>query len=288
MARPRRLQIPGGFYHVMARGNAKAPVFLDDIDRQHFLAGLHRVATRLDWRVLAFCLMPNHYHLLLETPEATLARGMRDVNGAYAQGFNYRHGRVGHVFQGRYKAVLVERGAHLLEAIRYVVRNPVAAGLCAAPEDWPWSSHRATLGLSTVPPCLTMHAALRQFGSDVATARVQYAKFVAVDVAIENEGWMHPIVAGSELFAEKAAGRPIQSLEVPRAHRATHSLRHYRRQGKDRNEGMRLAYASGVYSLAEIGRHFGVHYSTVSRVCRGPKRSAGQTDSLDTVRQFKT
>jgi REP element-mobilizing transposase RayT len=268
MARPLRLQIPGGFYHVMARGNAKAPVFLDDIDRQQFLGILHRVATRLDWRVLAFCLMANHYHLLLETPQATLARGMRDVNGGHAQGFNHRHGRVGHVFQGRYKAVLVERGAYLLEVIRYIVRNPVAAGLCAVPEDWHWSSHRATIGLSAAPPCLTVHAALRQFGSDVATARLQYAKFVAVDVAIENDGWIHPIVAGSESFAEGAAVRPTLSLEAPRAHRAIHSLRHYQRQGRGRDEAMRLAYASGVYSLAEIGRHFGVHYSTVSRVCR--------------------
>ena len=189
----------------MARGNVKAPVFLDDIDRQQFLAGLHRVATRLDWRVLAFCLMLNHYHLLLETPQATLARGMRDVNGAYAQGFNYRHARVGHLFQGRYKAILVERGAYLLEVIRYIVRNPVTAGLCAAPEDWHWSSHRATLGLSTAPPCLTIHAALRQFGADVALARAQYARFVAVDGAIQHDGWMHPIVAGSDQFAKEAS-----------------------------------------------------------------------------------
>ena len=271
MARPLRLQVPGGFYHVMARGNAKAHVFLDDTDRQQFLANLHRVATRLDWHLLAFCLMANHYHLLLETPRATLARGMRDLNGAHAQAFNHRHGRVGHVFQGRYKAVLVQRGAYLLEVIRYIVRNPVAAGLCAAPEDWHWSSHRATLGLSTAPPCLRVHTTLRHFGTEVATSRAQYARFVAVDVAIKNDGWMHPIVAGTDPFAKSAVGEQPQSSEIPRTQRATQTLRHYQRQSCDRNEAMRLAYASGLYSLAEIGRHFGLHYSTVSRVCRVPE-----------------
>ena len=257
----------------MARGNAREVVFVDDTDCQHFLNELQRVVVRLDWQVLAYCLMPNHYHLLLRTPDATLARGMRDVNGSYAQGFNRRHARVGHVFQGRYKAFLIEKGAYLLEVIRYIARNPVSAGLCGSPDEWAWSSHRAVLGRSSVPPCLDASAVLTHFGPDVPTARTRYTAFVAVGGPVTDDGWMHPVVVGGEAFIATAVHHhPQPSRETPRRHRAPCPLAAYERQAGNRNEAITLAYASGLFSLSEIGRHFGLHYSTVSRVCRSLRR----------------
>ena len=148
MARPLRIEFPGALYHVTARGNARAPIFLEDADRQLLLATLGDAHERHGWLCHAYCLMPNHYHLLLGTPEANLSQGMRQLNGLYTQRFNRRHDRVGHVFQGRFKGILVERGAHLLELARYIVLNPVRAGIVACAEAYRWSSLRATQDLT--------------------------------------------------------------------------------------------------------------------------------------------
>ena len=148
MARPLRIEFPGALYHVTARGNARAPIFLEDADRQLLLATLGDANERHGWLCHAYCLMPNHYHLLLGTPDANLSRGMRQLNGLYTQRFNRRHDRVGHVFQGRFKGILVEREAHLLELARYIVLNPVRAGIVACAEAYRWSSLRATQDLT--------------------------------------------------------------------------------------------------------------------------------------------
>ncbi len=129
MARPLRLSYPGALYHVTARGNARQAIYTDDADRQIFLSVLEDVVARYHWLCHAYCLMDNHYHLLLETPEENLSAGMRQVNGVYTQRFNRRHGRVGHVFQGLVKAILVEPDRYLLELCRYVVLNPMRAGI---------------------------------------------------------------------------------------------------------------------------------------------------------------
>ena len=145
MARPLREQVAGGVYHVYARGTAGAAIFLDDRDRRFYLGALAQTIRRQGWRCLAYCLMGNHVHLVLETPEPNLARGMQRLHGGYAQWFNHRHGRVGHLFQGRYGSVLVKSDAHLWAAIRYVVLNPVAAGLARTAAAYPWSSHADVL-----------------------------------------------------------------------------------------------------------------------------------------------
>ncbi len=165
MARPLRLAYPGAFYHVTTRGNARQAIYLDAQDRQMFLAGLEEVVTRYHWRCHAYCLMDNHYHLLLETPQENLSAGMRQLNGVYTQRFNRCHARVGHVFQGRFKAVLVERDSYLLELCRYVVLNPVPAGMVKQPERYRWSSYRATAGLEKAPEWLTRAWVLGQFSS---------------------------------------------------------------------------------------------------------------------------
>ena len=151
MARQLRLEYPGALYHLTARGNEQQPIFHDDVDRQQFLQLFGYEILQQRWRCYAYCLMGNHYHLLVETPESNLSRGMRRLNGSYAQRFNWRHQRVRHLLQGRFKSLVVERETYLLELCRYVVLNPVRAGMVATPADWPWSSYGATAGLRTPP-----------------------------------------------------------------------------------------------------------------------------------------
>ena len=186
MARPLRLEFPGALYHVMSRGNEKSPIFRDDVDRRTFLAVLAKVIRAERWLLHSFCLLGNHYHLLLETPLGKLSHGMHALNGQYSQRFNHRHERSGHLFEGRFKAFLVEKQSHLLELHRYIVLNPVRAGLAARPEDWTWSSYRATCGRVRTPPWLEVKWTLGQFGQfarDREAAVDSYVRFVlsAVD-----------------------------------------------------------------------------------------------------------
>jgi putative transposase len=172
------LQVAGGVFHVTARGNRRQPIFNDDRDRERFLSLLTEVVSRSGWRCHAFCLMPNHYHLLIETPEPNLSTGMYRLNGSYAQWFNRRHGVDGHLFQRRFHSALVGSIWHLVELSRYIVLNPVRAGLCSHPGEWRWSSYRATIGIGRRPALLTVHWLLRQFGRTPEQARVSYREFV--------------------------------------------------------------------------------------------------------------
>jgi putative transposase len=185
MARRLRLLVPGGAYHVTSRGAARSLLFRDDEDRERFLDLLGKLVARHDWACHAYCLMTTHYHLVVRTPDANLAVGMQQLNGAYAQGFNHRHAMRGHVLESRYGAVLIEREAHLLEAIRYVVLNPVRAGICANPDDWPWSSYRSTIGVTPCPTFLAPGWLLAHFGADPDRARERLRAFVldAPDIA---------------------------------------------------------------------------------------------------------
>ena len=170
MARPLRIEFPGALYHLTSRGNARSDIFVDDLDRQKFLDILSSVVYKHRWICHGYCLMGNHYHLLIETPEGNLCRGMRQLNGVYTQAFNRRHGRVGHLLQGRYKSILVEKESYLLELCRYIVLNPVKAEMVNAPEDWAWSSYRATAGLTTAPEFLNTSWVLGQFADHIPMA----------------------------------------------------------------------------------------------------------------------
>lgn len=178
MPRPPRLQLAGGVFHVTARGNRKQDIFWDDVDRRAFLAVLEATVAHCRWQCHAYCLMPNHFHLVVETPEPNLSAGVQRLNGKYAQWFNYRHELTGHLFQGRFHSTLVESNWHLLELSRYVVLNPARSGLCSDPADWSWSSLLATLGRAPAPRFLTVHWLLSQFGSDPQRARTVYEKFI--------------------------------------------------------------------------------------------------------------
>ncbi len=182
MARPLRLEFSGALYHLTARGNAQQPIFLDDTDRQQFLRLLGREIQQQHWRCYVYCLMGNHYHLVVETPEPNLSRGLRRLHGTYTQWFNRRHQRVGHVLQGRFKSLLVEKDSYLLELCRYVVLNPVRAGMVQEADDWEWSSYRAIAGRQQAPDWLDVQSVLAFFDASVRTAQAAYRRFVAEGV----------------------------------------------------------------------------------------------------------
>jgi REP element-mobilizing transposase RayT len=172
------MQVAGGHYHVTARGTAKAAIFTTDEDRLRFLLVLGEVVEQFGWRLYAYCLMENHYHLALMTPEANLGAGMSRLNQLYAQWFNHRHDRVGHLFQERYWSQLIENESYVLAVVRYIAANPVRAGLCDRPRDWPWSSARATAGLDPVPKFLDVAWVLRTFAADTGEAAALYEAMV--------------------------------------------------------------------------------------------------------------
>jgi len=262
-------------YHVTARGNARQDIYLHDADRRNFLGILGHTCRRANWLCHAYCMMSNHYHLVVETPDANLSRGMRQLNGIYTQAFNRAHGRVGHVFQGRYKAILVDREAYLSAVCRYVVLNPVRAGMVRHPREWPWSSYRATVGEAEPPAWLAADRVLARFGGSKRRARAAFAAFV-----LEGRGapslWEHlrqQIYLGSERFVHETQGRIDQARDLSEVPRRQHMpvpqpLAWYAASTADRHEAMARAYRSGTHSLAQIAHHFGVHYSTVSRAVR--------------------
>lgn len=231
MSRPLRIEFSGALYHVMARGNAREAIFQDGGDRQMFCSGRARICKRCEWRLWAYCLMDNHYHLLIETLKPTLSRGMREVNGVYTQAFNRHHRRAGHVLQGRYKAVLVDKDSYLLELSRYLVLNPVRARMCKTAADWPWSSYRAIIGKATAPDTLAIAETLALFSTDRGTARRAYARFVAEGVKQPLPEARQQLYLGDEDFAARMAKRATQvSSEVPRQQRAHKSLAQYERE----------------------------------------------------------
>ncbi|MBI4400490.1 MAG: transposase [Nitrospirae bacterium] len=268
MSRPLRIEFPGAVYHVTSRGNARQDIVTDDTDRIQFLSILSHVVDRYGWLCHAYCLMDNHYHLLIETPQPNLSQGMRQLNGRYTQAYNRRHHRVGHLLQGRFKAILVEKDAHLLELCRYVVLNPVRAKLVAHPRRWGWSSYRATVGDTAAPEWLTTDWVLGQFGQRVGVAQEKYRTFVAEGIS-GTRPWEQvtgQIYLGSEAFVTRhQPGRRI--LEVPRqqtqAHRPTLTTLFVGKRASER--AVLQAYRRYGYRLAEIAAHLGVHYATVSR-----------------------
>lgn len=274
MARTLRVEFPGALYHVTARGNAGQRIYLDDKDSNRFLELYADVSERLNWLCHAYCLMSNHYHFLIETIEANLSRGMRQLNSTYAQYFNHRHNRRGHLFQGRFKAFVVQRGPYLLELARYVVLNPQRAGLVRDPSNWRWSSYRATAGVSPPPTWLATDWLLSQFGTTRKSALRAYKAFVAQGIRSEPP-WSSvrgQIYLGEDSFVEEVmqtVRKNADLSEVPRVQRIPRqSLDSYEREAGDSSLAMLLAYKSGAYSLKDIARHFGVHYSTVSRRIR--------------------
>lgn len=284
MSRPMRLEFPNALYHVTSRGNAQQNIYLSDADRQQFLNVLNHVCQRYNWVVHAYCLMSNHYHLLIETPDGNLSKGMRQLNGVYTQDFNRAHKRVGHVYQGRYKAILVEKQAYLLELARYIVLNPVRAEMVRCAKDWKWSSYRATALLAETPNWLATHWLLSQFAKTKKVAIRRYREFVKAGknqpspmAELKNQVYL-----GGDEFVEEMqgkltalqAGTDVDLTEVPRVQRrlTTFTLQDIMNKNPDRNTGILEAYQTGQFSMKEVGLQFGLHYSRVSRIVNGAQR----------------
>jgi REP element-mobilizing transposase RayT len=178
VGRPLRTIVPNGLYHVYSRGNRRQEIARDDGDRLFFFAIFEKVVRQMEWLCHTYCLMPNHYHFLIQTPIANLSEGMHRLNGTYARSFNWRHGVDGHLFQSRFGLRPVESDEHLVELSRYIVLNPVRARIAVDALEWPWSSYRATAGLAPRPAFLTCDYVLAQFGSDAEAAASVYAAFV--------------------------------------------------------------------------------------------------------------
>lgn len=197
MPRPLRIQFPGAVYHVMNRGNGRQAIFEDATDARRFLALLGEIAAPLDWRFRAYCLMTNHYHFVLETPHANLSAGMQALAARYTQEFNRRHGRDGQIFRGRFHAILVEPESYLVSLVRYVVLNPVLAGLVDDPAAWRWSSYRATAGTAAAPALLDLSWMIGLYGAalpeaqmawraDIAECMAERAKVQATETLLMN------------------------------------------------------------------------------------------------------
>ena len=229
MARPLRLEHEGALWHITSRGNEQKNIFRGDADRKLFLALLEDVAERFNWIVHVYTLMDNHYHLMIETPEKTLSKGMQQLNGPYARKFNKKHKRRGHLFQGRFHSVLVEKEQHLAELTRYLVLNPVRAGMVERPEDWKWSSYRAMVGLEAAPAFLHTDWVLSRFAVDRASAIEKYVEYVDAGAQIERSPWedlVGQIYLGSGEWIEK-----MQALvdAEPRSEEHPKAQRHFAR-----------------------------------------------------------
>ena len=276
MSRPIRIEFPDALYHVTARGDRREDIFEDDQDRHEFLTILEQVITRFNWTCYAWCLMDNHYHLLIQTPDGNLSKGMRQLNGVYTQASNRRHRRVGHLFQGRFKAILVDRDAYLLELARYVVLNPVRAGMVKKPADWKWSSYRASVGLEPSAPWLSADGLLALFAKRRSLAQQRYAQFVVEGIKGASP-WTNlkgQVFLGDEQFVNRMQ-KHIRSgkdgVQIPRAQRRPKPppLAQIEKRSPDRDAAIVAAYATGGYSYQQLADYFGVHFTTAGRIVRG-------------------
>jgi len=216
MARKPRIHIPGGLYHVIFRGNSGQPVFFNAADRYRFYLLLQEGTCRFGYRVHAFCLMTNHIHLLLQVGNIPLSHGMQNLSFRFTRWVNWRQERNGHLFQGRFKAVLVDGASYLLELVRYIHLNPVRAGMVETPEVYPWSGHCAYLGKETLL-WLTTDWMLGQFSASAAQANVRYRDFVLDGLGEKHRPEFHggpedSRLLGNDCFMEKCLSRSGEAL----------------------------------------------------------------------------
>lgn len=287
MGRQLRIEYPGAHYHVTARGNERKDVFKSIRDREKFLLYLESAVLRYGAVIHSYCLMNNHYHLLLETPTGNLSQVMQHINGAYTNYFNAKRKRSGHLFQGRYKAILIEADEYALELSRYIHLNPVRAGACVAPDEYRWSSHRDYIGLREAPSWLNTTLILGLFGTSKDIAWKKYRKFVEELVGKEQESPVMRAVAatilGSEDFVAEIQGRHVDAKTADRNLPALRQL--VNRPAIDRiiriakeafGDNEQLAGKAAIYlchkysgaKLREIGERFGVKDSAISQSSR--------------------
>jgi putative transposase len=280
MSRPLRIEYAGAVYHITSRGNEKKAVYKEDVDRETFLDTLFQVSKRYNWICHAYCLMNNHYHLIIETPDGNLSAGMRQLNGVYTQTFNKRLKRVGHLFQGRYKAILIQKESHLLEVCRYVVLNPVRAKAVERPELWKWSSYQGTRGKEKPHPCLTTEWILGQFGTTRSIAVEAYQTFV--QSGIRQESIWKAVRAQSILGEEEFTTTLMDYLRGKRDIPELSKIQRYADRpsltqifsGKivqdigKRNEKIQEAVQRYGYRQRELADYLDMHFTSISRILR--------------------
>lgn len=277
MSRPLRLQLAGGIYHVTARGNARRPIFEDDDDCARFLIVLAATIARYGLLCHAYCLMGNHYHLLVQTPEANLSIAMRQLNGVYTQRFNRRHERCGHVMQGRFGAQLVDGEAYLREVCRYIVLNPVRAGLVAHPAEWRWSSFRATAGVMAAPGFLSVDWVRSLSGARTQSEAIRrFVAFVEAGIG-ESESVVDRLkatpVIGDRVLTDQLAEQcreAVHCSEFPRAQRfgsrpPLEGIFANVISRADRNARAVAAVRDHGYTMKQVADFLSLHYITISR-----------------------
>ncbi len=286
MARPLRIEYPGAFYHVTSRGNEQKDLFKSQKDREKFLAYLESAVTRYGAVIHVYCLMSNHYHLLLETPDGNLSQIMRHVNGAYTTYFNIKRKRAGHLFQGRYKAILVEADEYAAELSRYIHLNPVRAGMTSKPEEYQWSSYCGYIGLNKALEWLKEDFILGYFGGNSLEARNGYRKFAEDLLEREYDSPLKEVIASTilgrqefvnEVSERKLAGtrdtRNIPALKKLALHP---SLEEIIIRIKEEPVDEKLLRNISIYccqnfsgaKLKEIGEYFGISDAAVSQASR--------------------
>lgn len=293
MSRPLRLHAPGLLHHVFARGNEKTCIFADDQDCESFLDLLGKTLPRFGVRCVAYCLLWNHYHLLLVPAEHPVSRLMQQLNSTYCQGFNRRHNRVGHLLQGRFGSRIVENGAYARTVLRYLALNPVAAGRAVRAEEWRWSSYRFALGHEDAPDFLALDLAWTAFGtSDRALGRARFADFVLAGL---QEAFINPLLHGSRRLAECLAPElePHQSTrDFVYGHRfaARPTLGTLLEGCGDRqtlDHAVHGAFHRHAYTLTEIANALGCDPSTVCRRIQrieGGRPVGGESSPAEDIR----
>ena len=299
MARPLRIEFPGAVYHVTSRGDRQELIFRSDCDRQLLLDVVDQAMARLDAEVLAFCLMGNHYHFVMRTRQPNLSRVMRHINGQYTQAYNRRHDLIGHLFQGRFHAILIDSDAYLIEVCRYVELNPVRAKLVDEPSQWHWSSYRAHIGMELGRPWLaTRHLHGQLLGREVTSVEDQrhaahlYAATVADGVGIDPwSGKLRgEIFLGDEAFVAEMQARASRQrmgcAEINKSQRTdSRELAYWMAADRSRQESFRLAYSVGGLTMGEIARRAGLSLSSVSRLISTAEKLQ---DSRPDPARFKT
>ncbi len=295
MARPLRIEYPGAFYHVTARGNEQKDIFRSRSDRERFIAYLESATERYGAVVHCYCLMGNHYHLLLQTPHGNLSQIMRHINGAYTTYFNIKRKRAGHLLQGRYKAILVEADTYAAELSRYIHLNPVRAGFVSCPEEYAWSSYRCFVGRQSKPHWLTIDFILDSLIAIGDDAPIGYQRFVEDRMGDEYESPLKEAVAatilGTEKFVQAVVEKHVEHRPVDRdvpavkgiAGRwtveqivATTTAVVDKDENLRRKVGITLCHRLTGAKLKDIGKIFGISDAAVAQTsCRLMK---GATD----------
>lgn len=275
MSRLLRLEFPGALYHLTSRGDRREDIYDDDTDRNMFLEIYSSVIRRFNWHCYAYCLMDNHYHLLVATPDSNLSKGMRQLNGVYTQAYNRRYNKTGHLFQGRYKAILVDEDSYLLELSRYIVLNPVKAMMVKQVSGWQWSSYRSMTGETASPDWLSCDYLLLQFSKQRKTAIKRYKEFVLAGLK-NGPIWgelNNQIYLGDSAFVEEMKGyltTQETDIQIPKVQRRSvpKSLDYYDKHALNRDSAILDAYSSGGYSYQELGNYFKLHFTTIGKIIR--------------------